>query len=75
MAQKVKLGLTQSGKPGLFTNGMLAWGLKPEQFEKFVQDRAALERFADNLYFELEPEEPGDADDLLRAVTLLTAGA
>lgn len=54
--QLVKLGVTQSGIPGLFTGGYLAWNLTPEQYVQFLSDRAALIAFAEKRGFEVMPE-------------------
>lgn len=55
MAQKVTLGRTHAGRPGLFTRGYLAWAISEKQFQEFSRDRAAFAAFCRRLRF-----EPGD---------------
>lgn len=53
--QPVSLGVSQSGKPGLFTNGMMAWPLSPEEYAAFENNRVALRVYCEKLDFQLAP--------------------
>lgn len=52
--QPVSLGRTESGIPGLFTHGYLAFGLTEITYEVLKKDREMLERFCKDRGFKLE---------------------
>ena len=54
--QKVTLGVTQSGRPGLFTGGMLAWGLSSEDYIFYRMHPEYLKAKCLRLGFQLEEE-------------------
>jgi hypothetical protein len=54
MKQLVFLGKTRTGRYGYFTNGILAWGLTPEEFEQPTEWHIAN---ASKLNFEFCEEE------------------
>lgn len=52
--QVVKLGKTSSGKCGLFTNGMLAKSITPDEYDQFLNDKEALRSYVERSGFKLE---------------------
>ncbi len=54
--QKVKLGKTIDGKPGLFTNGVLAYPLSKIEYDYAKENRDWLERMVKFIGFELEEQ-------------------
>ncbi len=51
--QYVSLGRSQSGKPGLFTGGMMAMPLSYEEYKKFLHDVPSLEAYCQRMGFTL----------------------
>jgi hypothetical protein len=59
--QLVRLGRTQSNKPGLFSGGMLAWPISPEEYDALsAAPRRELEAYALAHGFTLEPAQGMD---------------
>lgn len=60
--QIVNIGMTMSGKPGLFTNGMMAVPISPEEYKMGLADRDYLEKLAAKYDFVLK-QDTGDVDE------------
>ena len=54
--QEVSLGMSQSGRPGWFTNNMMAISLTPEEHAKFSKDPVAAKAHASKFGFKLKEE-------------------
>lgn len=54
--QEVSLGMSQSGRPGWFTNNMMAISLSPEEHAKFSKDPVAAKAHAAKFGFKLKEE-------------------